>query len=271
MSFYAQMFTDFADAKEFAKKVKEKDVENVVDGIEINLNVDDKELVDYYIEVSKHLKENNLELFLHAPNFNKLSSIEKLISVYKKFEDAYGDKIRFNIHPVFSDHFTYYDKKDTLDEIEVLDEVMEHSHLHMEYCVENLNERYNLKRINVDKIDEILEKSNIKFCWDIGHAVFDGIKSYELTKIQKERLMHVHLHDVCCKIDHLPFIGADVDYEKALKYLININYNNSITIELAHENLKGKTTEDKVVNYIKEIKKIKDTYSEYKQLVSVGV
>ena len=78
---------------------------------------------------------------------------------------------------------------------------------------------------------ENIESNNVGICFDIGHCnlFFNGEFN---TKAFKDKVFAIHLHDNFKKIDehNLPFDG-NVDWEKTIDQIIDMNYCGYITIE----------------------------------------
>ncbi|MDD3382018.1 MAG: sugar phosphate isomerase/epimerase [Bacilli bacterium] len=106
----------------------------------------------------------------------------------------------------------------------------------------------NLRRL--DYLDYILENCNskkLKFCFDSGHAnaFTKNINNFNWNKY-KDKLHCVHLHDNngLCDEHLLPFTG-NIDWNKLMIDLNNINYSGNLTLEVIHNFDKDKIGSEK--------------------------
>ncbi len=84
------------------------------------------------------------------------------------------------------------------------------------FTLENLN--LNRSRLDTEGIQPIVMGSDVNFCWDIGHEVYEGNCTYSLDDKLFEKLDNVHIHDIH-EGDHFPFRFKNTDYIRAINYL----------------------------------------------------
>lgn len=100
--------------------------------------------------------------------------------------------------------------------------------------LENAGEKGEITRL--EDIKKILDRvPGLYFHLDIGHAfIWDGLKGIEkYIKTFRKKLIHIHVHDNNGKEDQHKEIGkGKINYSKIVKWLKEIRYNNTITIEV---------------------------------------
>lgn len=250
-------YNGFMEPKGLVDFIYQNDKSGLIKGLEVNLDISNVNEVKFYRNVAKECQRKDWNIQFHAPDPYMLD-MEHMISVYDSFSKCIEKPIEFTIHP--------HTKMSTLDEnisktitdFKLLSEKISKSNADVRFSVENLNMLNGIKRINLDSIDDILGYSDHRFCWDIGHSIFDGIMDLELSGIQMERLNNIHLHDIDSFTDHLPFVHGNVDLVKATTSLHQLGYNGNVVVELRYEDLAGTDTSQKIISFISEINKIDD-------------
>jgi len=100
--------------------------------------------------------------------------------------------------------------------------------------LENSGERGEIT--NFDDIKKILDNvPRLYFHLDLGHAfIWDKMKGIEkYLKTFRNKLIHIHMHDNNGERDEHKGIGkGKIDYKKVYRWLKDINYNNTITLEV---------------------------------------
>ncbi|OHB73235.1 MAG: hypothetical protein A2Z25_03345 [Planctomycetes bacterium RBG_16_55_9] len=88
-----------------------------------------------------------------------------------------------------------------------------------------------------DTYDELLEiatRSEVRACWDFGHAYFNtqrfGVPLYPPEALL-EHIGHVHCHDVC-QGDHCPLIYNVVPWRQFIQSLIKKGFDDTIILEV---------------------------------------
>lgn len=229
-----------------------------VDGIEINtLNLDNLKLC------AKLCKKNNLLFRCHFPS-EKMEDIQ--IIKYLNCINEISKELRYRINVVF--HSLSYE--DTIDEmvadtkiyISKIIAYIEKYKLNITFTLENLNYLNGVKRINLSRIDELLElNEKVYFTYDIGHDTYDNKKLSKLSNLQKARIRNVHIHSVINNEDHhsITSISNDLDLIKeAILELKTIDYQEPIVLEYALDYMEGKNYEQKAISIVKAFKFFKE-------------
>lgn len=88
-----------------------------------------------------------------------------------------------------------------------------------------------------DTYDELLElvtRSEVRACWDFGHAYFNtqrfGVPLFPPDALL-ERIGHVHCHDVC-QGDHCPLIYNKVPWRDFIRLLVGNGFDDTIILEV---------------------------------------
>ena len=88
-----------------------------------------------------------------------------------------------------------------------------------------------------DTYDELLQittRSEVRACWDFGHAYFNsqrfGVPLYPPEALL-ERIGHVHCHDVCLG-DHCPLIYDTLPWREFIRRLIEKGFDETIILEV---------------------------------------
>ena len=113
-------------------------------------------------------------------------------------------------------------------------------------------ERKELNEQN-DKLEtevKILEQQkSLKFTYDIGHEIIDGIKTEELVNILDERLNNIHMHTYQKDLDH--YLIENINEQETIKKLLEkYGDNKTVVLEYAIDYVDGENFETKFKNYI---------------------
>lgn len=98
------------------------------------------------------------------------------------------------------------------------------------------NPQETIQRIgdNYDELLEIVTRSNIKACWDFGHAYLNtqryGVQLYPPEGLLP-RIGHVHCHDVHGD-DHHPLVYNTVPWKDFIRLLINSGFDDNVVLEV---------------------------------------
>lgn len=177
------------------------------------------EYIDFAIEISKNLNKKINIVYHPASGKNKIESIENtrilLDDIFKKIYD-------------------------------------EHLNSYINVSIENLNDLNSVKRLKKEDFKTLFYQfSDLKFTYDIGHEIVDGIQNDVFDDLFKDRLSNVHIHtfDRISKIDHYPI--ENLNDEKEIKlFLEKYGNNTNIVLEYALDYIDGINFEEKIKNYI---------------------
>ena len=91
----------------------------------------------------------------------------------------------------------------------------------------------------IDELLAVIEKFNdpiVSCCWDFGHGhVQFGENSLEMLRKVGKYLSSTHVHDSCFNHDtHLPIYFGNIDWEKAVEILREVNYQGKFTYEFVY-------------------------------------
>jgi len=243
--------------EEWIDNLKRIDKNNIIKGLELNLDLNNAEEIEYYKIVSQKAVDSGLEIQFHAPDLRH-TPMDKILEAYDYLGKSMDKDVHFTIHPYGGSINVEDDILETIRDFKTMKREIVEKNYKVDFSVENLNYDKGIKRINLDELDPILESGNFKFCWDIGHSVFDGMNEHKLTETQLKSISNIHLHDVNEITDHLPFVHGNVDLVKTMDYLKEIGYKKNVVVELRYEDLSGQHTDEKLVSFVNEIAKIDD-------------
>ena len=89
-----------------------------------------------------------------------------------------------------------------------------------------------------DELLEVVTRSQIRACWDFGHAFLNerryGVQLYPPEGFLP-RVGHVHCHDVYSD-DHHPLVYNAVPWKKFIRLLINSGFDDSVILEVPPSN-----------------------------------
>ena len=188
----------------------------------------------------------------------KIMSESEVIKYLNCLNDI-SKTLRYNINVVFH---SLNNNKNINEDIEETSSFMENVLLYVKkyklnvtISLENLNRKRGEKRINVNLIDNILNRfEDIRFTYDIGHDLYDNKKISNLSTLQKIKLNNVHIHSVINSKDHNIINEKSHDIDKikeSLENLKKINYKGPIVLEYAIDNIPGERIEEKIINLVK--------------------
>ncbi|MCH4891019.1 sugar phosphate isomerase/epimerase [Acidaminobacter sp. JC074] len=230
----------------------------LVDGIEINANLDDPLEVIRLYEYADILDQNDKSIQIHVQavfsnHYNDYDYLSNALSIYGKLADRLKTRLIVVIHSVEHEAIDVaeYRTLKLLDKLYALRTVYQYD---LDFVIENLIR----PRMDSTNLYRILNKYKTPFCWDVGHAIMNGYEPL-LPLEDTRQLKNVHLHDVN-QTDHQPFIYGKTDYYKIISYLKKNNYRGAIVIEIAYDNLRGSNLSDKLEDYLCQVALVKNAY-----------
>jgi len=243
--------------KQLIDTIIELDVNKIVKGAEIYIDMTSEEEKEYCLNLTKLMKDNNWIVQVHSANMYKLeeTAIVQYLEYYNKLALIYGSKIKLTVHPE-SESSKYESIQKTIETLGYIAKHIEKNNLNLEILLENLNEHRGIIRCNIFQIYEIIDKLNIEgITFDMGHYVYDYSNDYtNLSDKYIDKIKNIHIHDIDNnRNDHHPFYYNNVKTQEITKYLITIDYKENIVLEYGLEYLNGETFEDKISEYIKQI------------------
>lgn len=239
-----------------------------VDGAEIYARLDNVNDIEYLKRIAPLMDAAELILQVHAPNLDELNQYNILL-LYNSIAKLYNKRLLLVAHPVPSESIST-SIKESIEHLKLIHHRIKKYDFNLDVSLENLNPLNEVNRPGVPAIDEVLSHDESTFfCWDVGHAVHAGDSS-ELSISLKFRLGNVHIHDLNETKDHYPFKYGSVDIKQTAKYLFQLQYEKSIVHELALDFLGGNSDIERHIEYLKEIKRIRDImeYVIYQEILS---
>lgn len=237
------------------------DPENRLKGIEVNADLDDPVEVERLYAYGHLLKARHKKLQIHSPHgfsrlYNETSVLDKYLSIYADLAKKLQTCLSITIHPVESDQKEKA-RFHTLKLITRLISICELQGYDLTFTLENLN--MSRHRLDTEGIQPLVEGSNVNFCWDIGHEVFEDQCTYSLDDSLFNKLNNIHIHDIN-QTDHHPFIHGKTDYVRAVSYLATKGYKGSVVVEINTDYLAGDTWGQKYTDYMRQLYTVSDIY-----------
>ena len=257
ISLNGRMFSKYS-APQLMDILTNLDVNKVIDGAEIYMDMTNEEEKEYCLKLVKIMKDNNWIIQVHSADMYLLEEkvIEQYLKYYNEIALIYDNKIKLTIHPD-TESSRYESIQNTIKIFKHINKYVYKNNLNLEILVENLNELHGTYRCNIYQVYEIIDKLMIDgITFDMGHYVYDYSNDYtDLGTEHISKIRNIHIHDINedNRTDHYPFYFNNVKIQEIIKYLNIINYKECIVLEYGLEYLEGETFEDKIDEYIKQI------------------
>lgn len=259
------MFNEY-DSEKLVEVISNLDIDKEIKGAELYIFLMNEEEKKYCRKLFKILTEKNWILQVHSIDLYNLSKEEIIncLNEYNYLASIYNKKLKFTIHPAEEKTFEKSIEK-TVQILNFLQKYVNENKLNLEILIENLNEYSGKQRCNVYDIYKIFDQTDLGgITLDLGHFVYDYSNDFsKLNDRYNNKIKNIHLHDICNRKDHYPFYYNIVNLEKVFKYLNKINYQENIVLEYGVEYLNGNSFEEKIKEYIKQIKYINDGIKAY--------
>ena len=201
-------------------------------------NVSDEQKVIYQDEVTKLLSKHQMEVVLHLPHGGENDLItcdykrnEKIIERMKDaivFASLFkARKLTLHLGSAYLDKNVSRDK--LIDKlIDVLKELCDYaSKYKMALMIENMPREKELGYSPKEILDIIkrVDKPNLKFIYDTGHAHVSSYDDLEYIDLLKDYLYHIHFSDNHGISDeHKPIGEGTIDFKSLFKKLNEIKY-----------------------------------------------
>lgn len=229
--------------------IEKHDTCGAVNGVEALL--DQKPNMNYLKELAEICRQKGLVFNLHASSLSSLEIDKNYLDYGNALVDIYGDKINIVVHSINESR-----KADSIartqESMEVLFGHLDDKKYDLDVSIENLNVLNGQVRLVKEDLIEILQNHpNLKFTYDIGHEIVDGVYSINLKEILKARMNNIHISSHKNGIDHYP-IGTREDDQNALVRLVKtgVDLNETpIVLEYGLDYVGGETFEEKVGRY----------------------
>ena len=228
-------------------------------GIEMYVDPDDKELMDYTDILVEACRDNNLLFQIHGNSEFDLDKQKKFMDKLASYSDILGYPINVVMHSLMreSNEESIKESQDYLGELlEYIDPNK------IKLSVENLNDSYDCIRLDKTEFIPIMYNyERLYMTYDVGHDIADHGNITDLDPLLYSRLSNVHLHAIDALYnegyDHKPINDEDPEqFQQVLKgilFLKSLKYDGPITYEYDVYQCDGDTLEEQVDNYIKSI------------------
>ncbi|MDD2376684.1 MAG: TIM barrel protein [Clostridia bacterium] len=249
------------DTKQLMNTITSLDVNKVIKGIEIYIDMTNEEEKEYCLSLSRIMKNNNWIIQLHSADMQNIEkeTIERYLQYYNQIALIYGEKIKLTLHPA-TEGSRYESIIKTIETVKHINKYIERNKLDIELLIENLNEHNGMLRCNIYQVYEMVDSLKTNgVTFDMGHYVYDYSNDYtNLDNEHADKIRNIHIHDIDNnRDDHHPFYYNNVKIQEIVKYINEINYKENIVLEYGLEYLEGETFEDKITEYIKQIEYVK--------------
>ena len=237
--------------KELIDLVKKYDKNNLIYGFEVTYTSKRKE---YIKELTKIAHKNGYIINIHSVPFEGIDSIKEFLEDIKEISKITKRKINVVFHPIDNEdkNLSIEETRNMLKNIYNIIDQDEFYTKNIIFSIENLNYSEKLGHDRLKKEDLIIflkEFDKLKFTYDIGHELIDGIYTKELPDILKDRLSNIHIHTYIDRDDHNPVLSFEKE-EMLSNLLINYGQNNYIVMEYAYEFIQGKNFKEKIKSYV---------------------
>ena len=229
--------------------IRKYDKKNLVNGFEIATKSQEEQ--KYTLNLSQFALNEGYIVNLHSPCFEDENEIKEYVEFAVKMSKITNRKIKVVYHPINASSIDESKKKTEIQIEKIMEYIEKNDYFgNVELSIENLNYMNGVKRLKKEDLIEILEKQKyVKFTYDIGHEIIDGIKTEKLVKILEERLNNIHIHEYQKKLDHYPI--KNIDKCKVIKKLLEkYGDNRTVVLEYALDYIEGEDFETKLKNYV---------------------
>ena len=245
------------EPEKLIKFIKKHDKENLIKGFEIATNYEKEK--EYLLNLAKLVFKEGYIINLHSPSFENIEEAMQYLDFAVEISKIMQRKINIVYHPINAKNIDE-SKEKTKSQIKEIIKYIEIKKYYnnVELSIENLNNINGIKRLKKEDFIEILEgEKNLKFTYDIGHEIIEGIKTEKLVNILEERLNNIHIHTYQKNLDHYPIKNVN-EHESIKKLLEKYGDNKTVVLEYALDYIDGENFEIKLRNYIESAKIIKD-------------
>lgn len=239
------------------------DTSKIIKGIEMYASTEDE--FKYTIEFAEKCMEYGYTLNLHGPLYTDFSKYQIYLDFVKELGYVYNKRP----HIVFHSQSSSGIATSILDTITCINKIFNYINekdiKNIEnISIENLNYVCEYIRLNKENLTPILaENTKLKFTYDMGHALIDGILESKLDNFFLKRLSNIHIHTFKDNEDHKAIDMNDKYLTKlktSLVYILQSGYTGPIVLEYSFDYISGNTTEDKIISYINSAKTFKNIF-----------
>lgn len=222
-----------------------------VKGVEACINLKNEKELEYLDNLVFELKKNNLILQIHGDIDLCLDEQIKYMKKLESYSDYLNIPIIVTLHTIYDEDMNVSIRK-TVEYISSLIKNINNEKVII--CLENLNDARGFIRLGKEEIrPTVLNDEKLFFTYDIGHEIADYGSITDLDEYMIDDIKNVHIHSNNKGLDHMPIYKNDVHWNEIIKgilFLITNSYKYNIVFEYALEYCRGKTTEEKVRDYL---------------------
>ena len=126
-------------------------------------------------------------------------------------------------------------------------------------CLEYLNDIGERKRLRLAEIERILKEiPELRFTYDVGHAVWNGEDVIDDSSVLCERLTNMHVHTIDPEDDHRPIYEGDAHYDEILQHARKLLNNPfelwTVVFEYNLFVCRGETEREKIIDFLDTMK-----------------
>lgn len=216
----------------FINKLKEYNKNNIINGLEVSIDFNNINEINYLKELCNIVKNDNLIINMHGDSTLDLEKQKEYLDYINELSIILDKQISIVIHSI-----NYFNN--------LLNYIKDNNY-NIELTIENII----TSNIN-DIKEELINNNSLKFTYDLGHIIYEHKKLIELDEFLLSRLVNTHIHDFNFIEDHQVINNNSSDLSlSTIKYLKRIKYNNSIVMEYDFYKL-GNSFDERLENYVK--------------------
>lgn len=242
---------------ELIELVKKKS--KYVEGFEIYIDYHNENEIKYLKELASYCKMNNYHFQVHGDSTLNLKEQIDFLKLLEQIYDLLGYKINVVLHSINAET-NEKSKKLTIDYLNEITNAIDNSKLII--SLENLNNIPFMDRLNInDVLPIVANNEKIFLTYDIGHEIVDYNSVTSIDSNLINLISNVHIHSTNYDIysggfDHKPIFKKDTNWNiiiKAILFLKNNDYENSIVFEYDLYACPGNNIEEKLISYFDSI------------------
>jgi sugar phosphate isomerase/epimerase len=223
-----------------------------VDGIELHAGFPGATETDMAKKLARSMHNNQMLFQIHADSNLDIDGQKRFLAEVSSYPRYLDENLKVTLHPIYDD-----DKElSIVKTIKFFNELLPFAKEHgITLCVENLNDLGDKKRLRLADIEKILEAlPELKFTYDIGHAIWNGEEKIRESSVLFERLWNMHVHSIDSEDDHRPIYADGKHYDEILDHinmaLKSANASKTIVLEYNLFVCKGETEREKIIDFL---------------------
>ena len=226
-----------------------------IDGFEIYIDYHNENEIRYLKELADYCKIYNYHFQVHGDSSLCLEEQIDFLKLLEQIYDLLGYKINVVLHSINAET----NEKSielTTDYLNEITNQIDNSKLII--SLENLNNIPFEERLNInDVLPIVANNEKIFLTYDIGHEIVDYNSVTNIDSNLINLISNVHIHSTNYDIysggfDHKPIFKNDINWNniiKAILFLKNNDYENSIVFEYDLYACPGNNIEEKLISY----------------------